>query len=101
MALVSKAHKAAIEGIKKSITAVEQMIDKIIYEDAWILRNYELIKSVPGIGHLTAIYIICCTNNFASKPSGKQLASYAGVVPFEHSSGSSIKGKKSCTQNGK
>ena len=93
LALVSKAHKAAIEGIKKSITAVEQMIDKIIYEDAWILRNYELIKSVPGIGHLTAIYIICCTNNFASKPSGKQLASYAGVVPFEHSSGSSIKGK--------
>ncbi|MBK6450133.1 transposase [Candidatus Brachybacter algidus] len=74
------------------------MIDKIIYEDAWILRNYELIKSVPGIGHLTAIYIICCTNNFASKPSGKQLASYAGVVPFEHSSGSSIKGKNLYTK---
>lgn len=93
LTMVSKAHKAAIDGIKKSITVIEQMIDKIIYEDALILRNYELIKSVPGIGHLTAVYIICCTNNFASKPSGKQLASYAGVVPFEHSSGSSIKGK--------
>ena len=48
---------------------------------------------MPGIGHLTAVYIICCTNNFAGKINGKQLASYAGVVPFDHSSGISIKGK--------
>jgi hypothetical protein len=33
---------------------------------------------------------ICCTNNFASKISGKQLGSYAGVVPFEHTSGISV-----------
>ncbi|MBL0201502.1 MAG: IS110 family transposase [Chitinophagaceae bacterium] len=39
------------------------------------------------------MYIICCTNNFAGKVTGKQLASYAGVVPFEHSSGVSVKGR--------
>lgn len=88
-----KAHKAALEGITKSIALIETMIEKIIVEDESIHTNYTLIKSVPGIGHLTAVYIICCTNNFAAKPSGKQLASYAGVVPFEHSSGISIKGK--------
>ena len=37
--------------------------------------------------------MLCCTNNFAGKISGKQLATYAGVVPFEHSSGISIKGR--------
>jgi transposase len=93
MALLEKAHKAAIAGIKESITQLEAMINKIISEDEAINHNYTLIKSVPGIGHLTAVYIICCTNNFANKVSGKQLASYAGVVPFEHSSGISIKGK--------
>jgi transposase len=93
LAVLDKAHKAAIEGIKKSIEQIEILIEKIIREDAAIYTNYQLIKSVPGIGHLTAVYIICCTNNFASKISGKQLASYAGVVPFEHSSGISIKGK--------
>lgn len=92
-ATLEKAHKAAIEGIKKSIAQVEELINQIIQEDASIYKNYLLIKSVPGIGHLTAVYIICCTNNFASKVTGKQLASYAGVVPFEHSSGSSIKGR--------
>lgn len=33
------------------------------------------------------------TNNFADKISGKQLCSYAGVVPFANTSGTSIKGK--------
>lgn len=93
LAMLDKAHKAALEGIKKSIVQMEEMIHKIIREDLAIYNNYQLIKSVPGIGHLTAVYIICCTNNFAAKPTGKQLASYAGVVPFEHSSGISIKGK--------
>lgn len=93
LTMLDKAHQTAIEGIKKSIVEIEKMIEKIIAEDQAIKTNYELIKTVPGIGHLTAVYIICCTNNFAAKPSGKQLASYAGVVPFEHSSGSSIKGR--------
>ena len=93
LAMLEKAHKTAIEGIKKSIVEIEAMITKIITEDQAIYTNYELIKSVPGIGHLTAVYIICCTNNFAAKQSGKQLACYAGVVPFEHSSGTSIKGR--------
>ena len=93
LATLEKAHKAAIDGIKKSIVQIEQLINNIITKDPAIYTNYQLIKTVPGIGHLTAVYIICCTNNFATKISGKQLASYAGVVPFEHSSGISIKGK--------
>ena len=93
LSTLEKAHKAAIEGIKKSILQIESLIDQIIEEDPLVYKNYLLIKSVPGIGHLTAVYIICCTNNFVSKVTGKQLASYAGVVPFEHSSGVSIKGR--------
>lgn len=93
LAMLDKAHKAAIDGIKKSIVQVEGMIEQIVQQDKDIYKNYELIKSVPGIGHLTAIYIICCTNNFASKISGKQLGSYAGVVPFANTSGKSVKGK--------
>lgn len=91
--LISKAHQAAVDGIKSSIEQIEALISKIIKQEAAIYQNYKLIKTVPGIGHFTAIYIICCTNNFISKVTGKQLASYAGVVPFEHSSGISIKGR--------
>lgn len=81
--MMDKAHKATIDGIKKSIEQTEILINKIIAEDTAITGNYILLKSVPGLGHLTAVYIICCTNNFANKVSGKQLASYAGVVHLE------------------
>ena len=56
-------------------------------------RNYDLLISVPGIGHLTAVYMLCCTNNFSTGITGKQLACYAGVVPFKETSGKTIKGK--------
>jgi len=91
--IMEQAHKAAINGLAKSIEQIEIQIEKIIKEDKGIKNNYDLLTSVPGIGHLTAVYMICHTNNFAGKITGKQLASYAGVVPFGHTSGSSIKGR--------
>lgn len=92
-AIIEQAHQAALEGIKESIKIVEKQIKQMIEEDSAIKNNYELLVSVPGIGHLTAVYIIGCTNNFICRITGKQLASYAGVAPFGNTSGSSIKGK--------
>lgn len=92
-ALIEKSHKQAVTGLMSSIKTIEALIKKIVQEDAAMKSNYELLVTVPGVGHLTAVYMICCTNNFISKISGKQLACYAGVVPFEHSSGISVKGK--------
>jgi transposase len=91
--IIEEAHKAALEGIKQSIKTVEAQIEQMIQQDAAIKNNYDLLVSVPGIGHLTAVYIICCTNNFICKITGKQLASYAGVAPFGNKSGTSIKGR--------
>ena len=91
--LMEQAHKAALNGLEKSIKIIEEQTKKIIKEDVNIKTNYDLLISVPGIGNITAIYIICCTNNFAGNISGKQLASYAGVVPFRDTSGTSLKGK--------
>ena len=90
---LEQAHRQALEGMEASIRILEKEINKIIESNQDLKKNYQLLITVPGIGHLTAVYMICCTNNFAGKISGKQLACYAGVVPFEHTSGISIKGK--------
>jgi transposase len=92
-ATLEKAYKMAIAGLAKSIKEIEQLIKDIISANEAFHHNYQLLQTVPGIGHLTAVYLICCTNNFAGKISGKQLACYAGVVPFEHSSGISVRGR--------
>ncbi len=85
------AYQHAIEGMKASIKNIEAEIKNILNKNACFKKTYDLLLSVPGIGHLTAVYLICCTNNFAGGITGKQLASYAGVVPFEHSSGISVR----------
>jgi transposase len=89
--LMQEVNKAALEGIKKSVKLIEAAIAKIIKEEKSFQDNFNLLLTVPGIGNITAAFLICCTNNFSGKISGKQLASYAGVVPFEHSSGTSVK----------
>jgi transposase len=91
--IIEKAHKQALNGMSKSLKDLEAQIARIIKENKEIKQNYNLLLSVPGIGQWTATYLICCTHNFASKVTGKQLACYAGVAPFGHTSGISIRGK--------
>lgn len=92
-ALLEGAHQAALEGLKQSLKTIEEQVKQVLNQQEALKKNYELLLSVPGIGHLTAVYIICCTNNFICKITGKQLASYAGVAPFGNTSGTSLKGK--------
>jgi len=56
-------------------------------------RVYQLATSVTGIGLQTAAYLLLYTNCFTSFNQWRQLACYAGTAPFEHSSGSSIRGR--------
>lgn len=91
--MLEQVHGAALEGLKQSLKAVEEQIRQVISREEAVRKNYELLLSVPGIGHLTAVYLICCTHNFICRVTGKQLSSYAGVAPFANTSGTSIKGK--------
>jgi transposase len=57
-------------------------------------EQFALLQSVPGVGKQTAINLIVYTNCFTSFNDWRKFACYAGVAPFEYSSGSSIRGKK-------
>lgn len=83
----------ALQGLKQSLKKVEAEIKELLKKDDAILKTYKRLITVPGIGHITAIYFICCSNVFTLCNSGKQLACYCGVVPFDHQSGISIKGR--------
>jgi len=91
--MMENVYKMAICGLQKSITEIEKQIRIVIKSDSSINANYTFLVSVPAIGPVTATYILCCTNNFANKISGKQLSCYAGVVPFADRSGTSLKGR--------
>jgi transposase len=90
-------HKAVIV-IDKQIAAIEEEILALIHADEKLNRMYLIITSVNGIGFITASYIIVTTNEFININNAKKYACYSGVVPFEHTSGTSIRGKNRVSQ---
>ncbi|MEJ7736115.1 MAG: transposase [Chitinophagaceae bacterium] len=78
----------------KSIEVVEVAMMKIVAKDEKISTNYMLITSIRGIGKVNGLMTIAYTENFTSFDNPRSYAVYAGVVPFDFSSGTSIKGRK-------
>lgn len=64
-----------------------------LQEDEQVQKHFRLITSVVGVGMITAVAFLIYTQDFTAFDNGRQFACYAGVAPFEHSSGSSIRGK--------
>jgi len=90
---LEKIHRPLITSTKNTILKIEAVLLKKIKSNELTSRQYELLLSIPCIGPVTAAYLIACTNAFTLCETGKQLACYCGVVPFEYQSGISIKGK--------
>lgn len=87
---MKKINSKTIEDITKAIKKVEALISQLINKQATLKTSYNLITSVPGVGPVLAWELIIKTNNFESITEPRKLACYAGVVPFEHQSGTSI-----------
>ena len=82
-----------IKSLSKSIRNCENRIEALINEDIALSTNYKLINSVVGIGLVNATLILVATSNFSTFSNARKFGCYCGVVPFEYSSGSSIRGK--------
>jgi transposase len=82
-----------IKELDKQIDLIEAEIDMILEENRQLKKLYELIISIKGVGRQTALHILVITNGFLLFENSRKLASYAGIAPFPHSSGTSIKGK--------
>jgi len=90
---IQKYTDKTVQVIDKQIEAVEKEIMTLIKEDENLNRLYQLITSVEGIGFVTACHMLSTTNEFINIKEAKKYACYAGVVPFEHRSGTSVRGK--------
>jgi transposase len=91
--LSEKLQKSTIKGIDLDLKNIEKQLDKIINEDENLSNLFAIATSVTGIGKVTAFFLICFTNEFTMYRTPRQLACYAGVVPFEHTSGKSVRSK--------
>ena len=91
--LLEQYQKYTIRGLEKDLKGIEYQLDKLILEDENINKIFMQTTSVPGIGKITAIFLICFTNEFTMYKTPRELACYAGVVPFEYTSGKSVRAR--------
>jgi transposase len=88
-----KINERCIKDLKKNLDKVEFEIKRIIDENEKLKQQMTLITSIPGIGKQTALYLIIASNQFQNFKDWRKMACYAGIAPFEYSSGTSIRGR--------
>lgn len=82
-----QAYRQLIEQVKKQIKAIDLEIRRLIESDPTFKEMLLLLLSVPGVGLLLAAHFILLAQ-FSLEY--KILASFLGISPNEHSSGTSV-----------
>ncbi len=97
--MVSKKARMDIENYYcHTLTSLTKDMERVTEEIACTISSNEVLKtlhntitSVDGIGTVTATLLIIVTEGFQKICDPKKLACYAGIVPFAHNSGTSIR----------
>lgn len=92
--------KKPIAALAKAIEQVEKKMENLIMSDDLYKQQFELLKTVPGIGRQTAIALILTTKGFTRLTESRKLSCYAGLAPFPYRSGSSVKGRTKISKMG-
>jgi len=95
-----EAYEQAIERLKQNIDSIDKEIKRLTKEDDSFHSMITRLTSTPGIGMLLAANLIVMTQGFTRTKSPKELASFAGVSPIEHISGTSVYRKARSRQFG-
>ena len=89
---MEKLNKKPIEALEKQITDVEKRVQALIKEDDSLKHLFDLVTSVDGVGEVVFCEMVIATNEFKLFSCPRKFACYSGVAPFEHTSGTSIRG---------
>lgn len=84
---------SSLKALRQDLKKVDKKLEDTIWEDEDLKQNYVLAKSVPCIGKVSAMYLLMCTDNFKKLKTYRKVACYAGIAPFKHCSGTSIRGR--------
>ncbi|SDQ01847.1 Transposase, partial [Mucilaginibacter sp. OK268] len=77
----------------EQIKQIEHAIQDLIRNDEQLAKQATLIRSVPGVGKVLCWMMLAKTAGFTTITEPRKMACYSGVVPFDHQSGTSIRGK--------
>lgn len=95
---VYRSLKRNLKHLNKEVLQLEKQLLTLVKKDQQ--HQLLLLKSVPGIGDKTALFLVVITNGFTKFESASQLCSYVGITPILRESGSSIRGRRRISKVG-
>jgi transposase len=93
VAAVRSSVEELLTHLKDQITRTEKLIRKHIDKHPGLKQQSELLNSIPGIADTTAAVLLAEVPDIKLYRSARQVAAFAGLVPRQRQSGSSVKGR--------
>jgi transposase len=90
---VNSSIETVIAFLDQEIDRVSRLIKDHIDKHPDLKRKRELLKSIPGVGDITAEAVLSETNGFENFRRIEQVVAYIGLSPQEKSSGTSVRGQ--------
>ena len=93
VAAVAAGQCQLIAALSAQIAEVERELSVVLAtDDAWAASIVRL-QSIPGVGLVTAAWLVVATANFAGCPTVEAATAFAGLAPHPRQSGSSVRGR--------
>jgi len=88
-----------LEQLKIEIKRLENLINQHIDQNPTLKEDQRLLESIPGVGPVVSRYMLSVirSRQFESAP---QCAAFLGLVPIQHESGSSVRGRSRLSKTG-
>lgn len=95
---VYKSLQRDLKHLDKEVKGIELKLLELVKQDQQ--HQLTLLKSIPGMGIKTALFLIVITDGFKKFESASQLCSYVGITPTIRESGSSVRGRSRISKVG-
>lgn len=89
-----------LQFLQQQIHHIEQELCQVLNQDAAWAAAAERLRSIPGVGAVTAGWLLVSTCGFSLGQSPEQLAAFAGLAPQPRQSGTSLHARGQIGQTG-
>lgn len=95
---VYKSLQRDLKHLNKEVKGIEDRLLALVKQEHQ--EQLTLLKTIPGMGVKTALFLIVITDGFKKFENSKQLCSYVGITPVIRQSGSSVRGRSRISKVG-
>jgi transposase len=86
--------------LEEQVAAIERELAVLVAEDSAWAASIRLLQTIPGVGPVTAAWLVVATLNFTSCADAPSVTAYAGLAPQPRQSGTSVRGRAAIGHTG-